>query len=602
MTISSEESIIEYSGDGVLQEYSYSFRVDQDSDLKVYLNGIIQTTGFTLARSPDNVGGTVTFDVAPGSGVRISLSREVPITQEVDYQPYDPFPAETHERALDKLTMIAQQVSVLGSRAIRIPASEDPEFVHLETPSVALRAEKVLYFDDQGNVSVIDPVVDAPAVYRIDIQNGDNGEDSRSVLAVDTVSGGLSYPKIGFKNINKPNGPVQLDAGGKLPPGMVDVQGIFIRGPFRGDDLCDKPGDDPGECLAPDTRNPSERNPELADTFAGGDTFIVTMEDGELDGTMNLFTSTGDPAPAIVTVRARDGVMYLEELENPDNPGEILTYEGWYHIPKLVDTGESSSVIYNPDGNTYVLGTNVQVALDDVDNHLQERDSWNTTDRSATREGILSADANLVFASGFYRLLSGSANLPSADAYTLICSAIDTDNISHLAVNISTNKLYSRTRTGAGWSTWAGAGGTAGVMFDFGGVTPPDGSLRCDGSSLSEAAYPELYAAIGNAWDTTAGAASPGAGNFRLPIQEVENLGVFHRGVGTGNGPVGTYQGDVFKAHTHVSNSGTTSSGGGGLTSGSQMGVGNPTTSEAGNQEETRPRSISVTKCIWTGQ
>ncbi len=50
-----------------------------------------------------------------------------------------------------------------------------------------------------------------------------------------------------------------------------------------------------------------------------------------------------------------------------------------------------------------------------------------------------------------------------------------------------------------------------GMFMDFGGSTVPSGWLYCDGSEVSQATYPNLYAAIGNTWGTAA------AGNFKLP-------------------------------------------------------------------------------------
>jgi hypothetical protein len=44
--------------------------------------------------------------------VEISIERNTKITQQVDFQPYGPFPANIVEFALDKLTMIAQELDV----------------------------------------------------------------------------------------------------------------------------------------------------------------------------------------------------------------------------------------------------------------------------------------------------------------------------------------------------------------------------------------------------------------------------------------------------------------------------------------------------------
>ena len=116
MTISSTDSKAIFTADGIVVAYPYSFRADNDSDIEVYLDTAKQSTGYTLVRAGDDIGGTVTFDTPPADQVEVTLLRVIPLTQGTDYQPYDAFPAETHEDALDKLTMISQQLTENLSR------------------------------------------------------------------------------------------------------------------------------------------------------------------------------------------------------------------------------------------------------------------------------------------------------------------------------------------------------------------------------------------------------------------------------------------------------------------------------------------------------
>jgi len=159
----------------------------------------------------------------------------------------------------------------------------------------------------------------------------------------------------------------------------------------------------------------------------------------------------------------------------------------------------------------------------------------------------------------------------------------------------------------------------AGMLFDFAGTSAPVGALECNGQELDKTAYPELYTAIGDNWNTTNGVTTA-AGKFRVPPQEVGGLGLYTRGVGATNGAVGTYQGDVFKKHSHYSPLG-------GLENstyrydwgtrpifdtGTSVKVLSSSTSSydswlsdseaVGDTTETRPRSITVLKCIWTGK
>lgn len=477
MTVASEENIIVYTRSGSLTEYTYPFRADSDDDIHVFINNILQVSGYTIARALDNVGGLITMDSVGVGGDLISITRIIDIDQGIDYTPYDAFPAETHERGLDKLTMIAQQLAADRERNVRIPESEDPNVVGTVLPPVAERAEKYMFFDEDGSVTAVEADLAAPSVFRVDIQDGTGGEDSRDMLLSETISGGANYPKIGVRNVNQANGLVQLTDQGNLPPGLINIIGIQIRGPFRGDDLCDKLGDDPGQCTAPDTRNPSERSPGLVDSFSIGDTFIITMGESETSGTMNLFLYVGETAPAIRNVNARDGIIYAEEVRHPDTD-EVLTYEGWYLYPKLVETGDASFISYNPTGNQYVTGNNVQVAVDQVDDHFVNMDNWFTTQRVTTREAILHNDADAILAGGHYRLPPGSAGLPNLTSEFYISQMQGSGaNLTQVAVDRNNGAVWGRGMVDGAWRPWRQAGGDipTGTVMLFYQANAPEG-------------------------------------------------------------------------------------------------------------------------------
>ena len=95
----------------------------------MYLAGVEVSTGFTTVLNPDQEttpGGSVTFDVAPADLININLVRVVELSQNVDYQPFDAFPSETHEGALDRLTMQVQQLQEQLDRGILPPPDIPP--------------------------------------------------------------------------------------------------------------------------------------------------------------------------------------------------------------------------------------------------------------------------------------------------------------------------------------------------------------------------------------------------------------------------------------------------------------------------------------------
>ena len=127
MTVSTTESRIGYNGNGATTAFAFPYRFLANADLVVTLvradtTQVVQTlnTDYTVTGAGDDAGGTVTMVVPPATGQQLVIVRDVPLTQETDYISGDPFPAESHETALDKLTMISQRLNNLISRSIRL--------------------------------------------------------------------------------------------------------------------------------------------------------------------------------------------------------------------------------------------------------------------------------------------------------------------------------------------------------------------------------------------------------------------------------------------------------------------------------------------------
>ena len=93
-------------------------------------------------------GGNVTLADPYSNGDQLVISREMQLTQETDYTENDPFPAETHENALDKLTMIAQQLDEKIGRNLTVPITDSNPG---DLPNATDRAGNFLAFDASGD-------------------------------------------------------------------------------------------------------------------------------------------------------------------------------------------------------------------------------------------------------------------------------------------------------------------------------------------------------------------------------------------------------------------------------------------------------------------
>lgn len=160
MTVSSTTTKVSYSGNGSTTVFAYGFKIFADADLRVIERAAdgtetvkSLTTHYTVSGAGTDSGGNVTFGTAPANGVTVIIKRNLTLTQGTDYVANDPFPAESHEEALDRLTFIVQGLQEELDRAIK--ASETNTIASAEfTVSATDRANKLFAFDASGDLAV----------------------------------------------------------------------------------------------------------------------------------------------------------------------------------------------------------------------------------------------------------------------------------------------------------------------------------------------------------------------------------------------------------------------------------------------------------------
>jgi len=114
---------------------------------------LVLGTDYTLTGAAVSSGGTVTTTSAPTSAQKLSVLRSIPLTQLTHYVENDPFPAASHEKALDQLTMENQQINEAVGRSIKLSSTNTMTSTEF-TVTATDRANKVLGFDATGELSV----------------------------------------------------------------------------------------------------------------------------------------------------------------------------------------------------------------------------------------------------------------------------------------------------------------------------------------------------------------------------------------------------------------------------------------------------------------
>lgn len=152
MPIGEQVTIASHTGNGVATVFAYSFGVLAADDLKVLVNGVEVTTGFTVAGIGSRTGGTVTFSVAPASGAAILIVREVVRKRDTDYQYSGDLREEVLDDDFDRIWMALQEDGEIVQRGVRAPVGEALG----ELSAAALRANKVLTFGPGGAIALVD--------------------------------------------------------------------------------------------------------------------------------------------------------------------------------------------------------------------------------------------------------------------------------------------------------------------------------------------------------------------------------------------------------------------------------------------------------------
>lgn len=152
MTVSTTDSEIDYTGNGITTAYPVPFRFLNNSDLvvtSVSTEGVSSTltmgVDYTVIGAGAQAGGVIMMTAAPATGVDLNISRELEAVQGTDLRNQGRFYAETHENVFDYLTMLIQQGFSGLNRALKRPPGK--AYFDAESRNISNLADPVLVQD-----------------------------------------------------------------------------------------------------------------------------------------------------------------------------------------------------------------------------------------------------------------------------------------------------------------------------------------------------------------------------------------------------------------------------------------------------------------------
>lgn len=217
-TVSSAVSRMDYTGNGNVDTYPYTFKIFANTDLQVTIRDLDNiettlslTTDYTVSGVGKNSGGNLALvdsnqswldaDGDLLSGYKLVIRRVRPLKQLADIRNQGQFFPETHENVFDHLVMLAQQQQDDIDRSIRLPLTVTGVSTELPNPTndayIGWNADST-GFVNKTPTSLTDsgPIINSGDAGKV--INVNNAEDAYELSSVESIVEDISSGSIDF--------------------------------------------------------------------------------------------------------------------------------------------------------------------------------------------------------------------------------------------------------------------------------------------------------------------------------------------------------------------------------------------------------------------
>lgn len=287
MTISSTTSKNQYTANGSTDTFTYTFKIFSENDIRCLLDDTVTVPSSVTGVGSDS-GGTVVFSSNPTNGTIVTLKRNEPLLQDIEYVDGDDFPASAHEEGLDRSVIRDQYLQEQINRALLLPESSSVATLSIADPTG--EAGKYLIVND--NEDGFDYVSVTGSLDGVAISSG----DLQKPIRVNATEDGFEVSStLKLSQINDDNGNELI----KLTTTASAVNELTITNAATGG------------------------NPILSAT--GGDTNIGINIQPKGTGVVNVLGTSTTAAEIRLFEDTDNGVNYIG-LKAPTSAGSSLTF------------------------------------------------------------------------------------------------------------------------------------------------------------------------------------------------------------------------------------------------------------------------------------
>jgi hypothetical protein len=299
MTVAALNAFDTGNGNGATTVFNFTFRCKSAAEVAVYLDNVLQTTGFTVTVNSDGIGGNVTFTSPPASGVKVAIVSNPLFTQLISFVNAGKFLPTSHDDANDRAAIRAIRLKFDVDRTFKVPFGETGSVL----PAAADRANKIPAFDASGNIYT--PNVSASDLETLAGISGNVTTVAGVAANVTTVAGSIgNVNNVGnsITNVNAVGGSIAnvntvganmtaVNAAAQVVTGKTTAQ-LFI---VVGQSLTDG--------RAPQVTAPANVVPQLT-TFVGGSEVPLLNNPAPTSGSQYPVSVTNNMASMVPLVPA----------------------------------------------------------------------------------------------------------------------------------------------------------------------------------------------------------------------------------------------------------------------------------------------------------